>query len=46
MIVFDSSFLIGFHNERDAHHGAAGVLMKRFLNGLRTGRGVRLASKV
>jgi predicted nucleic acid-binding protein len=33
MIVFDSSFLIGFYNERDAHHAAATVLMERFLNG-------------
>ena len=33
MIVIDSSFLIGFHNERDAHHGAASALMDRFLSG-------------
>jgi predicted nucleic acid-binding protein len=31
VIVLDSSFLIGFHNERDAHHSAACALMKRFL---------------
>ena len=33
MIVLDSSFLIGFHNERDAHHQAARTLMDRFLAG-------------
>ncbi|MCC6587199.1 MAG: type II toxin-antitoxin system VapC family toxin [Bryobacterales bacterium] len=33
MIVLDSSFLIGFHNERDAHHTAAKALMERFLRG-------------
>lgn len=33
MIVIDSSFLIGFHNERDAHHAAARSLMDRFLAG-------------
>ncbi|HEX7359079.1 MAG TPA: PIN domain-containing protein [Bryobacteraceae bacterium] len=33
MIVLDSSFLIGFYNERDAHHSAASSLMKRFLSG-------------
>lgn len=33
MIVLDSSFLIGFHNERDAHHARARTLMDRFLNG-------------
>ena len=33
MIVLDSSFLIGFHNERDAHHQAAITLMDRFLAG-------------
>jgi len=31
MIVLDSSFLIGFHNERDAHHVRARGLMERFL---------------
>ena len=33
MIVLDSSFLIGFHNPKDAHHAAASVLMERFLAG-------------
>jgi predicted nucleic acid-binding protein len=33
VIVLDSSFLIGFHNERDAHHQAALTLMDRFLAG-------------
>ncbi len=33
MIVLDSSFLLGFYNERDAHHAAALVLMDRFLAG-------------
>jgi predicted nucleic acid-binding protein len=33
VIVLDSSFLIGFHNERDAHHQAAITLMDRFLAG-------------
>ena len=33
MIVVDSSFLIGFYNERDAHHSAASALMERFLAG-------------
>jgi predicted nucleic acid-binding protein len=33
VIVPDSSFLIGFHNERDAHHQAALTLMDRFLAG-------------
>ena len=33
MIVLDSSFLIGFYNERDAHHAAASTLMDRFLAG-------------
>ena len=31
MIVLDSSFLIAFHNERDAHHQAAQMLMEQFL---------------
>jgi predicted nucleic acid-binding protein len=30
VIVLDSSFLIGYHNERDAHHQAALTLMDRF----------------
>ena len=33
MIVLDSSFIIGFYNERDAHHNAAVGLMDRFLEG-------------
>ena len=33
MIVLDSSFLIGFHNERDAHHKTAAGFMERFLEG-------------
>jgi predicted nucleic acid-binding protein len=33
VIVLDSSFLIGFHNERDGHHQAARALMDRFLAG-------------
>jgi len=41
MIVLDSSFLIAFHNQRDAHHPAASVLMNRFLNG-EWGRGLLL----
>jgi len=41
VIVFDSSFLIGFHNERDAHHQEASALMDRFLAG-EWGRGLLL----
>ena len=33
MIVLDSSFLIAFHNPKDAHHAAASVVMERFLAG-------------
>lgn len=33
MIVLDSSFPIGFHNDRDAHHESARVMMERFLRG-------------
>ena len=33
MIVLDTSFLIGFHNERDAHHQVARTLMEAFLAG-------------
>ena len=33
MIVLDSSFLVGFHNERDAHHDSASALMDQFLTG-------------
>jgi predicted nucleic acid-binding protein len=41
VIVFDSSFLVGFHNERDAHHHTARTLMDRFLKG-EWGRGLLL----
>jgi predicted nucleic acid-binding protein len=41
VIVLDSSFLIGFHNERDSHHQAALTLMDRFLAG-EWGRGLLL----
>ena len=33
MIVLDSSFLIGFYNEGDAHHGTASAWMERLLSG-------------
>lgn len=33
MIVLDSSFLIAFHNERDAHHDAAAAAMERLIAG-------------
>ena len=33
MIVLDSSFLIAFYNQRDAHHATAGPLMDQFLAG-------------
>ena len=33
MIVLDSSFLMAFHNAKDAHHAAASVLMERFVAG-------------
>ena len=33
MIVLDSSFLIGFYNDRDSHHSVALPLMDRFLAG-------------
>lgn len=41
MIVLDSSFLVGFHNKRDAHHNAACALMERFSEG-EWGRGLLL----
>lgn len=41
MIVLDSSFLVGFYNERDAHHHAASDLMDQFLAG-KWGRGLLL----
>lgn len=33
MIVLDSSFLVAYHNSRDAHHEAAAEAMARFLDG-------------
>ena len=41
MIVLDSSFLIAFHNERDAHHDKAAEGMRDFLDG-RWGKGLLL----
>jgi uncharacterized protein len=41
VIVLDSSFLIGFYNERDSHHEEAQLLMDRFLSGA-WGRGLLL----
>jgi len=41
VIVLDSSFLIAFYNERDAHHEVATALMARFLAG-EWGRGLLL----
>ena len=41
MIVLDSSFLIAYHNSRDAHHEAAAEIMARFLDG-EWGRGLLL----
>jgi len=41
VIVLDSSLLIAFHNERDAHHDAAAAFMERFLAG-EWGRGLLL----
>lgn len=32
-VVLDSSFIIGFHNTRDAHHSKAGEIMARLLAG-------------
>ena len=32
MIVLDSSFLVAFHNSRDAHHEAAAATMAEFLD--------------
>jgi predicted nucleic acid-binding protein len=39
VIVFDSSFLIAFHNESDSQHQAARSLMREFLDG-RWGKGL------
>jgi predicted nucleic acid-binding protein len=33
VIVLDSSFLVAYHNERDAHHITASQLMDQFLKG-------------
>ncbi len=41
MIVLDSSFVIGFYNERDAHHETARALMNQFLTG-KWGKGLLL----
>ena len=41
MIVLDSSFLVAYHNTRDAHHAAAARTMRRFLEG-EWGRGLLL----
>lgn len=41
MIVIDSSFLVGWHNQRDVHHEAARRAMGRFMAG-EWGRGLLL----
>jgi predicted nucleic acid-binding protein len=41
VIVLDTSFLVAFHNERDAHHPAARTLMEEFL-AEKWGRGLLL----
>jgi predicted nucleic acid-binding protein len=41
VIVLDSSFLIAFYNDRDAHHPKASSLMHDFLDG-RWGKGLLL----
>ncbi len=41
MIVLDSSFLVAYHNSRDAHHEAAAEVMVRFLDS-EWGRGLLL----
>jgi predicted nucleic acid-binding protein len=41
VIVIDSSFLVAYHNTRDAHHEAAAEIMARFLDG-EWGRGLLL----
>jgi len=41
VIVLDSSFLIGFYNDRDVHHAKASSLMRDFLDG-RWGKGLLL----
>ncbi|MEX1309073.1 MAG: PIN domain-containing protein [Candidatus Sulfomarinibacteraceae bacterium] len=41
MIVLDSSFLVAYHNTRDAHHEAAAEAMADFLDG-KWGQGLLL----
>ncbi len=41
MIVLDTSFLVGFYNDRDVHHPKASSLMRDFLAG-RWGKGLLL----
>lgn len=41
MIVLDTSFLVGFYNERDAHHTQSSIWMRDFLDG-RWGKGLLL----
>ena len=41
MIVLDSSFLIAYHNSRDAHHDPAAEVMTEFLDG-KWGQGLLL----
>jgi predicted nucleic acid-binding protein len=41
VIVVDSSFLIGFYNDRDSHHPRASALMHDFVDG-RWGKGLLL----
>jgi len=41
VIVLDSSFLVAYHNSRDAHHEAAAAAMAEFLNG-KWGQGLLL----
>ena len=41
MIVLDSSFLVAFHNSKDAHHEPAAQVMTQFLDG-EWGRGLLL----
>jgi predicted nucleic acid-binding protein len=41
VIVLDSSFLVAFYTERDAHHEAASALMDQFLAG-KWGKGLLL----
>jgi len=41
VIVLDSSFLVAYHNSRDAHHDAAATVMSDFLDG-KWGQGLLL----